>query len=266
MKTNTKMNVTMQSIGPALARQMLENNTGNRPINPSHVDILAKEMLRGQWKVNGDTICLNDYRIIDGQHRLLAIVKSGVTIQTLLVAGLDSDVFDTKDVGRRRSAADTLSVRGEVETKKLASALVVVDRYMTSRMVNCVRYTNTEIEGLLESYPEVRRSIGACRETKKLVAQSVLVACHYLFSRLDIEQADVFIRQLISGLGLEEGEAVYVLRERLMKNSLAKAKLSQHYIMALIIKAWNSRRAGKAIRNLRYRETGDAAETFPVVA
>lgn len=266
MKTNTKMNVTMKSITPALARQMLAKNTGNRPINESHVDMLTKEMSMGRWKVNGDTICLNGDRLIDGQHRLKAIVKSGVTVQTLVVEGLDSDVFDTKDVGRRRSAADTLSVRGEVETKKLAAALVVVDRYMTGRMMSCARYTNTEIEGLLEKYPEVRQSIAACRETKKLVAQSVLVACHYLFSRLDTEQADVFVRQLISGLGLEEGEPVYVLRERLLQNSLAKAKLSQPYIMAIIIKAWNSRRAGKAVKYLRLREVGDSIEAFPVVA
>ena len=244
---------------------MLENNAGNRPLNMNHVKVLAREMSGGRWKVNGDTICLNSDRLIDGQHRLSAVIESGVTIETLVVEGLPSDVFDTKDVGKRRSAGDTLAVRGEIDGKNLAAALVVIDRYMTGR-VNCVvRYTNTEIEELLEKYPEARRSVRVCHKSKKLVPPSTLSGCHYLFARKDEEAADEFVRALRTGIGLEEGEPVYILRERLMQNSIAKAKLSQPYVMAIIIKAWNHHRAGTKVRFLRYREEGDHPETFPMV-
>jgi hypothetical protein len=52
------------------------------------------------------------------------------------------------------------------------------------------------------------------------------------------------------------------LRERLIRNSISKAKLHPHYIMALTIKAWNCRRAGTSVRNLRYYEE---TEPFPTV-
>lgn len=259
------MKVAMTTITPADAERMLKLNTGNRSVNRQHVAVLAREMTRGRWKVNGDTICMNGTRLIDGQHRLLAVVASGVTIQTLLVEGVDSDVFDTKDVGRRRSASDTLAVRGEVETKNLAAALIVVDRYMTGRMSQCVRYTNTEVEELLEKYPNVRGSICKTRETKRLVPKSVLTACHSLFAQKDSEAADQFVVDLIGGHSLTEGDPVYVLRERLMNNALAKAKLTAPYIMALMVKAWNHRRDDNTIRNLRFRQEGDKPETFPVV-
>lgn len=259
------MNVQLKTITPIDAERMLRLNTGNRPVNQSHVAMLAREMERGQWKVNGDTICLNGSRLIDGQHRLLAVVKSGQEIQTLVVEGVDSNVFDTKDVGRRRSAADTLAVRGEKETKKLAAALVVIDKYVTSRMTQCVRYTNTEVEELLQKYPEVRESIGKTRETKKLLPAAVLTGCHYLFSQKNKADADRFVHELISGQNLREGDPVYVLRERLVQNSLAKAKLGREYIMALMIKAWNHRRDGNSIRHLRFRQEGDTPEAYPVV-
>ena len=94
------MKAELKTITPAIAQTMLEKNTGNRAINRLHVENLAKEMKFGRWKVNGDTICLNASRLIDGQNRLLAVLLSGVTIQSFVNEGLPSDVFDTKDVGR----------------------------------------------------------------------------------------------------------------------------------------------------------------------
>lgn len=259
------MKVELQTITPEKAKSMLEYNTINRPINYREVVKLAREMKQGRWKVNGDTICINGQHLIDGQHRLLAVIESGCKIQTLVVDGIDSNVFDTKDVGRRRSAADTLSVRGETDTKTLAAALVVVDRYMTGRMLQCVRYTNTEIEELLGKYPGVRSSVKKARVTKRLVAKSVLIACHYLFSQKSADFADEFVNDLIAGQDLKEWDSVYVLRERLMNNALAKAKLDPFYIMALIIKAWNHRRDNNNVRTLKFTQEGKSPESFPIV-
>ena len=264
-ETTKKMKVTNKEITPAIARIMLERNTGNRLVNQEHVRTLTREMLLGRWKFNGDTICLNGDRLIDGQHRLLAVVASGVTIETLVVEGLPSDVFDTKDIGKKRTAADTLSVRGETQCRNLAAALVVVDRYMTGRVGKKQTYTNTEVEDLLSKHPEARRSIRLCKETKKLIPLSVLAGAHYLFAKKDESLADIFVHQLISGSGISAGQPVYVLRERLLQNSMAKARLSPDYIFAITIKAWNATRAGKPVRALKFCEDGVSAEAFPVV-
>jgi hypothetical protein len=255
------MNVKMMEITPADAERMLKLNDGNRPFNKHHVAVLAREMKMGRWKVNGDTICLSGTRLIDGQHRLMAIVESGCTIETLVVDGVAADVFDTKDVGRRRSASDTLAIRGETNTANLAAALAVIDRYMTSRLTVTVRYTNTEVEELLCKYPEVRASIIKGAYTKKLVPNSILTACHYLFAQKDCLLADQFVECLIDGNNLTEGSPVYLLRERLMANALSKAKLPSTFLMALIIKAWNAMRSGTKVRQLKFAQD----EAFPVV-
>jgi len=259
------MKVELKTITPDDAARMLKTNTGNRPVNRRHVAVLAREMKCGRWKVNGDTICINGDRLIDGQHRLLAVIDSGCTVESLVVEGVSSDVFDTKDAGRRRSASDTLAIRGEIYTCRLGATLAVIDRYMTGRMMNCVKYTNTEIEELLSRYPTVRESVRKTYDTKKLVGGSVLSACHFLFSQKDDLAADRFVENLMSGVNLSVGDPVFVLRERLMQNALSKAKLSAEYIMALTIKAWNYRRASKEITHLRFRQDGDSPESFPVV-
>ena len=260
------MKAELKTITPEWASKTLaEKNGGNRRLNEAHVARLAKEIKDGRWKVNGDTICLNGDRLIDGQHRLAAVVKSGMPIQSFVIEGLPSDVFDTKDVGKRRSAADTLGVRGEINTKRLAAALALIDKYMTGRMERTVEYSNTEIEELLEKYPDARKSVSMTHPVKGLILPSVLDACHYLFGRKDQSLAAEFVDKVLRGAGLESGSPLYVLRERLVSNSLAKAKLSQTYLMALCVKSWNATRSGAAIKALRWRDTGNAAEQFPVI-
>lgn len=260
------MKSIIKKITPDTASEMLKSNTNNRPANPMHVARLAREITNGNWKVNGDTICIaSDGRIIDGQHRLMAVVRAGIGIETFVVEGLDYDTFNTKDIGKRRSSADTLAVCGEKQCKALAAALIVVGRYLTGRMDRRVAYTNMEVENLLEEHPDIRRSVRFCKETKRLIAQSTLTGAHYLFSRKSEEQADSFVTQTISGIGLNEGDPIYYLRERLLINSISKAKLPADYIMALTIKAWNARRQNKTIQSLAFRAEGPSAESFPVI-
>ena len=266
MKTRENtMNVGIQHITPSIATSMLLGNNNNRTLNKNHVSNLAKEMLSGRWKVNGDTICFNGDQLIDGQHRLQAIVESGIAIDTLVVRGLEGDVFDTKDTGKRRSASDTLSVRGELNTACLAACLGTIERYVTGRMFRFIRFSNTEIEELLVKYPEARASVGATHITRRLLPRAIAAASHYLFSRKDPEEASRFMSQLISGAGLDVGDPVYVLRERLVQNTMAKGKLERDYLMAITVKAWNARREGRKVRYLRVRQEGEAQESFPLV-
>lgn len=261
------MKTEIKNITPEWASKILaEKNAGNRPINRVHVESLAKEMLRGKWKLNGDTICLNDERLIDGQHRLSAVALSGVTIQAFVIYGLSSDVFDTKDVGKKRSAGDTLGVIGEANASRMAAALVMVDKYMTSRADKSVVYSNTEIKELLQKYSGLRYCMNTAHKLRGLIQPSVLDACHYLFRQKDEKLADEFVEKITFGTDMSEGSPWYVLRERLMANSLAKAKLSKAYIMALCIKAWNHARNGTKVRCLRWREKGDAVEKFPIIS
>ena len=261
------MNAYWMTVTPAIAEEWLKMNGRNRPVKQEHVRYLAKEMEAGRWQENGETIKRNGTTLQDGQHRLLACIKAKTSFRTLVVEGLPDSIFKSVDVGCVRSGADTLAVMGEKNTKRLAGALKIVEAYMTGTMENRQsKYSNAEVEELLEKYPGIRESVNRTDINSRLVPPSVMAACHFLFAQKDELLAELFLQQVLKGNDLKEGEPTYVLRERLVRNSLEKAKIAPAYIAALLIKAWNHTRAGNKIKHLRYRERGEAREGFPLVA
>ena len=255
------MKIALETITPGDAKRFLESNNHNRPLNKTHISTLVKEIENGRWKVNGDAIRLSTNRLIDGQHRLHAVIESGIAIKTVVIREIADDVFDTIDAGKKRTGADTLYVRGEVDTNNLAASIAIVGQYMSGRTIGVGRYSNTEIEEIFENHPGIKDSLNQCRETKKLIPRSMMIACHYLFSKKDKTMADQFMQELVDGKNFSEGDPVYVLRERLMDNAMSKSKLRRNHLMALVVKAWNHKRSGAKIKILKLFSN----EAFPVI-
>jgi hypothetical protein len=259
------MNTTLMEITPQIAASFLEKNTRNRPLNAHHVKQLAKEMKTGRWKENGDTIRFNGDLLIDGQHRLMAVVESGCSIRTLVVDGLSADVFSTIDRGRRRSGGDTLALLGVINANTVAAALKWVHRITTGKVLHngLVKITNAETEELLSQHPHIQQSVRILKGGhKNIMPASLLAALHYLFSMRDAEAADKYVHDIHTGKNLSDDDAVYLLRERLLQNTYMKQKLRQEYIAALAIKAWNARRSNRKLAVLKYVDT----ENFPIIA
>jgi hypothetical protein len=248
-------------ITPEIAKALLERVKNNRPLKEPNIARLVQAMKSGAFKFNGDAIRISKAGyVMDGQHRLHAIIRSGITCECLFVNSLDQDVFATMDIGAKRTASDTLAVEGEVNTRNLAAALAMVESYMRGNTASGKNYySNCEIRTLLDKYPDLRASIPLAIKAKKLICPAVLVSCHYICSRLDADTAGEMIKALLHGRNLNENDPIYVLRERLIENMHAKAKLSSWYVFALVIKAWNAKRTGKVLRRLVYQD----AEEFP---
>ena len=262
--TNKHMNTTLMKITPQVAESLLKKNTRNRPLNHMHVGRLAREMELGNWKLNGSTICVNGDLLIDGQHRLQAVLDSGCTIESLVVEGLSSEVFNTIDTGRRRDGGDTLALIGVKNSRAVTSALLFVQRIVSGKIYYNSKKTttNAEVESLYAKHPGIEESVRLSEGKRGICPKSILAGLHYLFALRDKEAADQFVEDIKSGKNLSEGDAVYLLRERLVQNNYMKQKLRGEYIAALAIKAWNARRAGKSVSVLKFLDS----ETFPLIA
>jgi hypothetical protein len=260
------MKVAQVMITPDMAQDMLESNTSNRPIKRNHLSFLVREIEAGRWKKNGDPIRIgNDGSLVDGQHRLLAVVQSGIPIATLLITDLDPDVFDTIDSGACRSHGDTLSVAGEKNGRNLAAALIVADELLAGKteFTRTKKTSNAEILGMMDKHSEIKQSMYWGKPIGKYAPFSISVALHYLFHKANPAKADAFFEAIHTGLGLEFDSPVYLLRQRLIDNATAKGKMTRRYMVALFIKAWNAYSCSRKLKNLRFRETGDAPESFP---
>lgn len=86
--------VRLVRVQPEQAAKWLSFNGHHRKVKQKDVDKYSARMSAGSWMVNGKTIVLDrEGRLIGGQHRLHACVKSGVPFDTLVVWGVNPAVL-----------------------------------------------------------------------------------------------------------------------------------------------------------------------------
>lgn len=99
-------------ITPALAEDYLKSNTGNRRVRETVVRQYAANMERGLWCQNDGLINPITFsktgRLLDGQHRLLAVIRSGVAVWFYVVTGADEEIFYFFDGGEKRRLSDQI--------------------------------------------------------------------------------------------------------------------------------------------------------------
>lgn len=268
MTSNKPLSAEFVDVTPEMAREWLKLNTANyRLLNQRWVRAMAEDMRNGRWQENGESIKFGlTGDLVDGQHRLAAGVLANVSFRTLVVHGVAADT--NIDTGHRRDLKDLLRRNGEKHYKTLASALRWVRGYETDQLRTVigpgVAPTHQEMLAVLARNPAIRDSLTPGRSAYELVSGPLAVGFHFIFSqRSDRQTADLFFEKLISGTDLSAVDPVYHLRQRLIKNQTAKAKLGRAEIAALFVKAWNAWINGRPITLLRWRSVGPTAEEFP---
>ena len=107
------MQLQFKTITPEHASDLLANhNPSNRRLDNRHAAFLAREMDRGTFRPdNGDTIRIDtDGNVLDGQHRLAAVVRIGKPVDMLVAYDVDRDAFSTVDIGKPRTVQDIVAI------------------------------------------------------------------------------------------------------------------------------------------------------------
>lgn len=106
-------NVVME-VDPDLATRWLEGNTHNRPLKQTLVDRFVRDMQAGRWQLTHQGIAFDaDGMLIDGQHRLWAIVLSAAPVQLRVFFNEPIETMKAVDTGLGRSNFDVLHLSGE---------------------------------------------------------------------------------------------------------------------------------------------------------
>ena len=106
-------------VTPAMAADWLKNNFGNRPIKEDVVIAYARDMVNGVWVATHQGLAFDvDDRLIDGQHRLKAVIMANKTVRMKVsfnlpakINGSEMTTMDCVDRGRTRSVADQLTIQ-----------------------------------------------------------------------------------------------------------------------------------------------------------
>lgn len=274
---------TVVDITPDLAKKWLAQNTHNRNLRERVVNGYAADMRDGNWVedgqsirfAKGDIVLLDNPPIhggalLDGQHRLSAIVKADTTVRMLVVSNLPDSTQETMDTGAKRSLGDVLKLRGEERYVPLAAVLMRVYLWdvqgqRRSMKADRARPTHRQLLAFLEERPELRRSaeIGSRVRNSVPLSASSAGLCHWLFNRIDSSDCAFFFARLVDHAGLVPGDPIYALRRVVDNFAKDKGRVSEEHLTAIVIKAWNFYREGRQVQLLTYKPGGATPEAYP---
>lgn len=271
------LSTSIVDISPQRAGQILEQTEklggGNfRKLNARYVGVLVDDLEAGRWE-DGSCIRLNgDGRCLDGQHRLVACVRSGVPLAgVVLVEGAETAAC--VDTGRQRSYSQYLANLGERNCAALAAGLRTLLMYRRGMFAMGVsrRISNGALDTLLAMEPGLRRSVAVGRRANRVVTGSFMAVVIHVGSgerRNEFPEVqrptEEFVRQMSSGAGLDELSPVLGYRRRVEKAKDPKGRSTLHpkEKFALLIVAWNAYVLGREVRSLVWRGSD---ENFPTI-
>src|SRR6516225_3546597 len=113
-------------VTPEKARAWLDLNHRNRTLSAGSVARLAAAMRRGEWMPDStDAIGIDlDGGVINGQHRLQAVIESGIEIEMLVVTGVRPEVIKVIDQGRGRTFNQWLAMDGRYTNPSILGGAV----------------------------------------------------------------------------------------------------------------------------------------------
>ena len=242
-------------VTPALARELLTRNPGNRNGGPRDTIWMpyTRDMEAGLWELNGEPIIVSDDGLLnDGQNRMQAVIACDRPIAMAMVFGVKRSSRMTVDRGAKRTVGNSLQMAGYVDANNLGALAALVWQYETKGFVSrqsVDRPTEQQVQQFVRvRQAELERSLSAVGAGCISVAsKSVLAFCHHAFAQVDSEAADFFIDQLVTGAELKKKSAAYVCRERLGKDR----RLPMHEKVELILRAWNHWRRGVPVTKLQ---------------
>ena len=141
-------------VTPDFASVLLGKMGNNRRLNDERVNLYADQMRKGLWKRSPQGIVIDeDGKLIDGQHRLRAVIKSGCDVMMCITYGAPAETIKVLDCGQARTLSQTMKI--------CEASIMYRDRYVVS-CINAVRGIRHHVAAIsMDEY------IGICDKHRK---------------------------------------------------------------------------------------------------
>lgn len=245
------MKCRIELVTPEIAQDYLKANVSNRKTRREAVTALAEKMDSGKWKENGESIIFDTSGVLkDGQHRLMATVRSKHSWNAVIVTGVDPDVFDTIDTGLNRTLADVLYLEGFVKVGYIApliKASIIYNHTRQSsrkgrsakRVYNSVglKYAQKHKEVLYQYSTLANR---AYKKSQYSVSLTFLGLVLHIICKLKspLPEHEEFIKR-IAGVVINEHTATAWMFNTFMKAKKEKVRLDDYWRLGVVIKVYN---------------------------
>jgi hypothetical protein len=238
MRLWQEITFAIEFIDPHRAVQYLAHNTGNRRISRAHVEAIARDLTQGRWMFNAQPICFaRGGRLLNGQHRLRAVILAGREIEVPVVRGLDEAAYATYDshAKRRADLGDRADSFGDQALAyAMANLLWRCERKALS--TRNAKATSAEIQQIIAEHPRLLMLRSYARKMGHCGRASVIGYAAYVIERDDAALAPRFLAALETGVDQQPGHPVLALRGAL--HALRDSKASQAEQLAALLAGW----------------------------
>lgn len=268
------MDISIEKITPKIAAEMLSKNPSNRSISSRKVAKLATDMQNGDFIYSHQGIAIDeDGNLIDGQHRLSAIIKSGTTQTLQVTRNLPRKVMEVVDRSDKRTFGQELTMGGHKNANVIASTLRLYVAFKNDGE------SLTKLSIINVSEQELRNNFNqdfvtsATISTKyhyrfPMIPRGDYSLLYYLliyFKKIDTETVNLFFEELTNGSGLDSKNPILIYRNFFINNSNRLGQKDQHIRIARLIKLWNAWAKGAKVDRFGKFEYDNESEQFPKV-
>lgn len=242
----------------------------NRRPSPGAIEQYSRDMLNQRWTETGVPVII-DVRnvVIDGQQRLAAIVKSGKATRLNVVFGVQPEVQENIDKGRRRTVGDDLTIRGVPDAMHVASTASLLVAWRSGKIANTgFAPTPAEVNAFIRTNEQ--DIITAVRDGRRLKNHvnlgtvSVFSAASFASRRVDATASAEFFEALRVGSNLAERDPILTLRNTIGRYDRLNRKPHRNYQLYQVVQAWNAWRSGQDAHYLRVPKVL-VSSAFPVM-
>lgn len=258
------METHVMTISPAIAELWLKSSVGNRPINKKRVERYAEDMKNGKWRLNGESIKLTKkYELLDGHHRLNAVIKAGVNIKSSVAFGVEKSAMPTIDIGQKRSNSQIFAFE---KIKNYSPMSGIINRYLVMKDTDGLfssqgadRHTPEVLLDLYYENPEFwqkAQQIGSRCEPTRLFTEVFMGAIYawlVLEGNWDSDVVEKFLLCASNFNDMSIPQAVMLrntVQKRINTNKAIGVKLDTKYLSSLMAVAFNAMVVKRKLRSI----------------
>jgi len=252
-------------ITPEMANEFLEKSEFNgdfrqRKLNTRTIDYYAEAMRAGEWiPFTNDCILIDDEdRIINGQHRLSACVKSGKPFASYIVFNADSSLIHVADKGVPRTIPGDFYINGAKNVSTLSTVIKLLycaNKYNGYLTISGIKLMYHQAKKVLEAYPDVESIVNLCKSKKYGISGITYAMNAFLATIINEECQDKaweFIEKTKTGEELKKRCPILALRN--LSSMWARSSYQMprmEHRLNVYVRAWNLYAQGKQASYLR---------------
>jgi hypothetical protein len=194
-------------------------------------------MKHGRWKLVGDAIQFNTQgELINGQHRLTAIVESNVTCLMVVMENCDDRAKAVIDLGRARTVPDTLRMIYGIERANLVTgAMRAIDLFVHGRKLRLtVGHALDHLRHYGEAFNWITNAMPGNSKFSSAAVVGPLVYAHGVAP----PAVEEFARQLFVGDELKADSPVLRCRNYILeRGGTGRGREERRHIFLLVLTA-----------------------------